>query len=63
VLVDCLGKLSSDKQKLVTEYYTSGGPAALAASLGKTANSLRQAVLRIRRVLLDCVQRSASSSP
>jgi RNA polymerase sigma-70 factor, ECF subfamily len=62
VLVDCLGKLSKDHQKLVTEYYTTGGPAALAASLGKTANSLRQAVLRIRRTLLDCMQRSVSSS-
>jgi RNA polymerase sigma-70 factor (ECF subfamily) len=61
-LVDCLGKLSSDKQKLVTEYYATGGPAALADSLGKTENSLRQAVLRIRRMLLDCVQRSVSSS-
>lgn len=63
LLVDCLGKLPSDKQKLVTEYYAGGGVEALAASLGKTANSLRQAVLRIRRMLLDCVQRSASSSP
>ena len=62
VLVDCLGKLPSDKQKLVTEYYAAGGPAELAASLGKTANALRQAVLRIRRLLLDCVQRNASSS-
>ena len=61
LLVDCLGKLSTDKQKLVTEYYAPGGPAALAASLGKTANALRQTVLRIRRTLLDCVQRSASS--
>jgi RNA polymerase sigma-70 factor, ECF subfamily len=62
VLVDCLGKLSQNHQKLVTEYYTAGGPAALAASLGKTANALRQAVLRIRRTLLNCVQRSVSSS-
>jgi RNA polymerase sigma-70 factor (ECF subfamily) len=61
-LVDCLGKLPSDKQKLVTEYYGTAGPAALAESLGKTANSLRQAVLRIRRILLDCVQRRVSSS-
>jgi RNA polymerase sigma-70 factor len=61
-LVDCLGKLSREHQSLVTEYYTTGGPAALAASLGKSAASLRQAVLRIRRVLFDCVQRGVSSS-
>ena len=61
VLVDCLGKLSTDKQKMVTDYYSPGGPAALAASLGKTANSLRQAVHRIRRLLHDCVQRNVGS--
>jgi RNA polymerase sigma-70 factor (ECF subfamily) len=61
-LVDCLGKLSKEQQNLVTEYYTTGGPAALAESLGKSANSLRQAVLRIRRMLFDCVQRGVSSS-
>ena len=62
VLVDCLDKLSIDKQRLVTEYYVPGGPAALAESLGKTANSLRQAVLRIRRVLLECVERTLNST-
>jgi RNA polymerase sigma-70 factor (ECF subfamily) len=56
-LVECLGKLSSDKQELVTEYYTPGGPAALERSLGKTANALRQAVHRIRRLLHECVDR------
>ena len=60
LLVDCLGKLSIDKQLLVTEYYVPGGPAALAASLGKTTNSLRQAVLRIRRLLLECVRKNLS---
>jgi len=62
VLVDCLGKLSTDKQQMVTDYYAPGGPAALAASLGKTANSLRQAVHRIRRLLHDCVQRNVGST-
>jgi RNA polymerase sigma-70 factor (ECF subfamily) len=61
-LVECLDKLSTDKQRLVAEYYVPGGPAALAASLGKSANSLRQAVLRIRRLLLECVQRKLSSA-
>jgi RNA polymerase sigma-70 factor (ECF subfamily) len=61
-LVECLDKLSTDKQRLVTEYYVPGGPAELAASLGKSANSLRQAVLRIRRLLLECVQRKLSSA-
>ncbi len=57
-LVDCLAKLTGDKQKLVTEYYSPGGPAELVKSKGMTANSLRQAVHRIRRQLYECVQRS-----
>jgi RNA polymerase sigma-70 factor (ECF subfamily) len=56
-LVDCLARLSSEKQKLVTDYYSPGGAAPLAESLGMTSNSLRQAVHRIRRQLYDCVQR------
>lgn len=61
VLMDCLSKLSKDQQRLVAECYTPGGPAALAASLGKTANAIRQAVLRVRRTLFDCVQRHRSA--
>jgi RNA polymerase sigma-70 factor (ECF subfamily) len=61
-LVECLGKLSVDKQKLVTEYYSPGGPAALERSSGKTANALRQAVHRIRRLLHDCVDRRVAAS-
>jgi RNA polymerase sigma-70 factor (ECF subfamily) len=56
-LVECLGKLSEDKQRLITEYYSPGGPSLLERTLGKTPNALRQAVHRIRRVLLDCVDR------
>jgi RNA polymerase sigma-70 factor, ECF subfamily len=61
-LVDCLAKLSSEKQKLVTDYYSPGGAAELAKSLGMTANSLRQAVHRIRRQLYECVQRTLRAS-
>jgi RNA polymerase sigma-70 factor (ECF subfamily) len=57
-LVDCLAKLPTQKQKMVTDYYSPGGPADLARSLGMTANSLRQAVHRIRRQLHECVQRT-----
>lgn len=56
-LVECLSKLSDDKQQLITEYYSPGGPASLERSLGKTANALRQMVHRIRRLLHDCVDR------
>jgi RNA polymerase sigma-70 factor (ECF subfamily) len=56
-LVDCLAKLTSEKQQLVTEYYSPGGANELANSLGMTTNSLRQAVHRIRRQLHECVQR------
>jgi RNA polymerase sigma-70 factor (ECF subfamily) len=61
-LVQCLDKLSGENQRLVMEYYVPGGPAALAQSLGKTANALRQAVLRVRRQLLECVQRNLNSA-
>jgi RNA polymerase sigma-70 factor (ECF subfamily) len=57
-LVDCLEKLAPAKQKMVTEYYSPGGAAELARTLGMTANSLRQSVHRIRRLLHDCVQRT-----
>jgi RNA polymerase sigma-70 factor (ECF subfamily) len=56
-LVDCLAKLPAEKQKLVTEYYSPGGAAELVRTLGVTANSLRQTVHRIRRILHECVQR------
>lgn len=61
-LVDCLAKLTSEKQKLVTDYYSPGGAQELAKSLGMTANSLRQAVHRIRRQLYECVQRTLRAS-
>ncbi|HYO24850.1 MAG TPA: sigma-70 family RNA polymerase sigma factor [Lacipirellulaceae bacterium] len=61
-LVECLAKLTTEKQKLVTDYYSPGGAAALAQSLGMTGNSLRQAVHRIRRQLHQCVQRSLRAS-
>ena len=61
-LVDCLAKLNADKQRLVTDYYSPGGAAELAQSLGMTANSLRQAVHRIRRQLYECVQRKLQAS-
>ncbi len=41
---------------------TPGGAAALANSLGMTANSLRQSVHRIRRQLYECVQRTLRST-
>jgi RNA polymerase sigma-70 factor (ECF subfamily) len=56
-LVECLAKLPAEKQKLVTDYYSPGGAAELVRTLGMTANSLRQSVHRIRRILHECVQR------
>ena len=47
VLVECLSKLSDDKQQLITEYYSPGGPAALERSLGT-----RLAVEKRRRLYL-----------
>jgi RNA polymerase sigma-70 factor, ECF subfamily len=56
-LVECLAKLPAEKQKLVTDYYSPGGASELVRSLGMTANSLRQAIHRIRRILHECVER------
>jgi RNA polymerase sigma-70 factor (ECF subfamily) len=61
-LVDCLGKLTAEKQNLVTDYYSPGGAAPLAKLLGVTPNSLRQSVHRIRRQLSECVQRKLRAS-
>jgi RNA polymerase sigma-70 factor, ECF subfamily len=60
-LLGCLNKLGDRKRELIRTYYLSSqrkSTEVLAAELSMTPNALRQALFRIRRVLLDCVERS-----
>jgi RNA polymerase sigma-70 factor (ECF subfamily) len=60
VLVGCLDKLEGHKRELVQTYYSSGKQSSdvIAESLSMTPNALRQSLFRIRRLLLDCVERT-----
>jgi RNA polymerase sigma-70 factor, ECF subfamily len=59
-LLRCLEKLEAGKRDLVTTYYSSSRQPAesIASKLSMTPNALRQALFRIRKALLDCVERS-----
>jgi RNA polymerase sigma-70 factor (ECF subfamily) len=59
-LLTCLEKLDERKRDLVTNYYLSSRESteAVAGELAMTPNALRQALFRIRRVLMDCVERT-----
>ena len=56
----CLEKLDGRKRDLVSAYYSSAREPTekIAYNLSMTPNALRQAVFRIRRVLLECVERT-----
>ncbi len=59
-LLGCLEKLEGRKRELVNAYYSSARPAseAIANNLSLTPNALRQSLFRIRKILLECVQRT-----
>lgn len=58
-LLGCLEKLEGQKRELVHAYYSAKNPAeSLADALSMTPNALRQSLFRIRRMLLDCVERT-----
>lgn len=61
-LINCLERLPQDQREIVVKYYSDGGAAAVADSIGKTANAVRQAVFRIRKTLLNCVDRNRPTS-
>jgi RNA polymerase sigma-70 factor (ECF subfamily) len=60
VLVGCLEKLEGNKRELVQEYYSTSRQSSdcIAERLSMTPNAVRQALFRIRRVLLECVERT-----
>lgn len=54
----CVRKLSARDQALIRERYQPGSSGKdLASELGRPANSVYQSLGRIRRVLMECVQR------
>lgn len=54
----CIQKLAPRDQELIRERYRPGGSGKdLAAELGRPQNSVYQSLGRIRRVLLECIQR------
>jgi RNA polymerase sigma-70 factor, ECF subfamily len=59
-LSHCLNKLEGRKRELVTVYYSSARQTkeAIASTLSLTPNALRQSLFRIRRALLECVERT-----
>jgi RNA polymerase sigma-70 factor (ECF subfamily) len=59
-LLRCLEKLDARKRDLVISYYSSARQTSetVAGKLSMTPNALRQAMFRIRKVLLDCVERT-----
>lgn len=59
-LVGCLDKLEGRKREFVQEYYsaTKQSSELLAEKLSMTPNAVRQSLFRIRKTLLDCVERT-----
>jgi RNA polymerase sigma-70 factor (ECF subfamily) len=58
----CLGKLSARDYELVRlRYATDEEVATLAERMGQTSNTLYKALQRIRRMLLDCVNRTLTA--
>jgi RNA polymerase sigma-70 factor (ECF subfamily) len=54
----CLGRLSERDQQLIQKRYEPGmSVAKLAENIGRTANSLSKTLGRIRRSLLECIER------
>ncbi|MEZ6057052.1 MAG: sigma-70 family RNA polymerase sigma factor [Planctomycetaceae bacterium] len=60
-LSDCLGELQGRTRDLCDLRYTQDlKPAAIAESVGMTANSVAKALQRIRDQLRDCIERKAA---
>jgi RNA polymerase sigma-70 factor, ECF subfamily len=58
-LLQCLDKIDGRKRELVIAYYSSARHTgeSIASNLSMSPNALRQAIFRIRKGLLDCVER------
>lgn len=59
----CLEKLRPDDRQLIQERYRVGARAReLASQIGRPANSVYQSLGRIRRSLLECIQRELAAA-
>lgn len=57
-LRDCVAALAPTSRELVDRYYAQGSPLAeIGKSLGRSADSLKVSLFKIRAVLRDCVER------
>lgn len=62
-LKTCLEKLEDKDRELIEQRYQPGvSGKELASSLGRPANSVYQSLGRIRRVLLDCIERTLAAA-
>jgi RNA polymerase sigma-70 factor (ECF subfamily) len=62
-LGQCLERLSHRDQQLIQKRYEPGiSVAGLAAEIGRTANSLSKSLGRIRRSLLECIERKQAAA-
>lgn len=62
-LGQCLERLSNRDQQLIQKRYEPGmSVASLAEDIGRTANSLSKSLGRIRRNLLECIERKQAAS-
>lgn len=62
-LENCLEKLRPADRKLIQQRYRVGAKARdLAAEIGRPANSVYQSLGRIRRTLLECIQRQLAAA-
>lgn len=58
-LADCFQKLPETKRELLLRYYSTGQNArTIAEELGRSFDATRQAILRTRLTLSDCVERT-----
>jgi RNA polymerase sigma-70 factor, ECF subfamily len=59
-LLDCVQKLRADQRRLVDVYYSRNQQVSeVAAALGVEPGTLRQSLFRIRKILRECVRRTA----
>jgi RNA polymerase sigma-70 factor (ECF subfamily) len=59
----CVAKLASTDRRIVDRYYYQGGKTAadVAAELGRPVNTVLKALIRIRRLLRICVDRTIAT--
>jgi len=62
-LSQCLQKLPSDQRKLIAQRYEPGAKVQdLAAKQGRSPKALSEALRRIRRALMECIERRLSQT-